>query len=155
VRSRGCGGCVIGCCTRRAGAGEYDPNKTGISVDALAHFLSADIEGPTTQVPGVGRDTQAKLAAVGITTTYQLLGKFLMLKAEVRHVHAWGHVLGLTSESPLRESESFQRNPGGGGWAGESRTFRPPSAVPLALCSPCSSMRSTVQALVSDGALGL
>jgi hypothetical protein len=64
----------------------YDPAKSQVSADALAAFIASDIEGPLTQVPGLGRSAVDKLVDVGITNTFQLLGKFLMLKVEV----LWG-----------------------------------------------------------------
>lgn len=60
----------------------YDPVKSGASSDKVAEFVGADIEGPLTQVPGIGVAAVTKLNAAGITTTFQLLGTFLSFKGE-------------------------------------------------------------------------
>jgi hypothetical protein len=61
----------------------YDPVKSGANVEKIAMFVGADLEGPLSQIPGIGADATAKLAEVGITTSFQLLGKFLTFKGEV------------------------------------------------------------------------
>mmetsp|Transcript_47162 Transcript_47162/g.102895 ORF Transcript_47162/g.102895 Transcript_47162/m.102895 type:complete len:116 (-) Transcript_47162:121-468(-) len=60
----------------------YDQNRSAIGQDRLAEFLRADIVPDVTSVPGIGPAAASKLADVGITTTYQLVGKFMMLKEQ-------------------------------------------------------------------------
>lgn len=60
----------------------YNPEQSRISIDSLADFLRLPITGDLTEVPGIS-PAQAKLLSRGgdatdrITTTHQLIGKFL------------------------------------------------------------------------------
>lgn len=72
--------CRCSCCDYICRTEAYDPSKTGISSDTLAAFVSGEVEGPLTQVPGVGPAAVSKLNAAGIYTTFQLIGKFLSFK---------------------------------------------------------------------------
>jgi hypothetical protein len=58
----------------------YDPQRSVIAPDKLAEFIQAPITGDLTEVPGVGPATQKAMIAAGVTTTYALIGKYLMLK---------------------------------------------------------------------------
>ena len=62
----------------------YKPSATRTSDDTIATFITAELEESLTQVPGVGPKNEEILRANDITTTYQLLGKFLTFKGEVR-----------------------------------------------------------------------
>jgi len=62
----------------------YDPKRSRVSDDTLADFLRGAITGDLTEVPGIGK-AGVKALAEGedddkITSTFQLIGKFLMLK---------------------------------------------------------------------------
>mmetsp|Transcript_20106 Transcript_20106/g.36335 ORF Transcript_20106/g.36335 Transcript_20106/m.36335 type:complete len:131 (-) Transcript_20106:298-690(-) len=63
----------------------YDPRRSKVSDDTMAIFLTQPITGDLTEVPGIGPKTVEKLAHCEspedcITNTYQLFGKYLMLK---------------------------------------------------------------------------
>ena len=64
----------------------YDPQKSRVAEDTLADFLRAPLTGDLTVVPGIGKAAVTKLSdAAGdgdeaVTNTFQLIGKFLMLK---------------------------------------------------------------------------
>lgn len=62
----------------------YDPQKSRIAEDRLADFLRAPLTGDLLEVPGIGSAAISKLASGDeedrVTNTYQLIGKFLMLK---------------------------------------------------------------------------
>ena len=62
----------------------YDPRKSKVSDSTMETFRSDPIKGDITEVPGIGPATKEKLAEGEgddrITNTYQLFGKFLMLK---------------------------------------------------------------------------
>ena len=60
----------------------YDKNRSSVSADKLSDFLRADVVADLQSVPSIGPAAVEKLAAVGITTTFQLFGQFLMLKDE-------------------------------------------------------------------------
>jgi len=69
--------------TRVAG---FDPNRSQVSGDALADFILVPICEDITSVPGIGPCAAKKLAREldgepGVETTYQLIGKFLSLRA--------------------------------------------------------------------------
>jgi hypothetical protein len=53
-----------------------------VDVDNMATFIRAPFKSDLQQVPGVGPVTIARLRAAGVTSAYQLLGKFLMLHAD-------------------------------------------------------------------------
>jgi hypothetical protein len=63
----------------------YNPGQSQISGDSLADFLRSPITGNICEVPGIS-PKQAKILALGgdssdrITNTFQLIGKFLLLK---------------------------------------------------------------------------
>lgn len=57
----------------------FDLNRSRISLDTLAEFLSSPIIKDLSMVPGVGPATIERLATDGITTTHQLLGAYLKI----------------------------------------------------------------------------
>ncbi|CEG44843.1 hypothetical protein L914_07744 [Plasmopara halstedii] len=64
----------------------YDPQKSRVAEDTLADFLRAPLTGDLTEVPGIGKAAVTKLAGSddgteAVTNTFQLIGKFLLLKA--------------------------------------------------------------------------
>jgi len=71
----------------------YDPAKSTISADAMNLWLREPLTDDITQVPGLGlhykdhlRQVPAEMQKVGgeepVTTPYQLIGKYLMMKGE-------------------------------------------------------------------------
>eukprot|EP00567_Pseudictyota_dubia_P016232 CAMPEP_0197440840 /NCGR_PEP_ID=MMETSP1175-20131217/7244_1 /TAXON_ID=1003142 /ORGANISM="Triceratium dubium, Strain CCMP147" /LENGTH=131 /DNA_ID=CAMNT_0042971019 /DNA_START=128 /DNA_END=523 /DNA_ORIENTATION=+ len=63
----------------------YDPRKSRVSDDTLNQFLRGKISGNIEDVPGIGPAAAKRLAEGDtdderVTNTYQLIGKFLMLK---------------------------------------------------------------------------
>jgi hypothetical protein len=68
----------------------YDPQKSRVAEDTLADFLRAPLTGDLTEVPGIGKAAVTKLGAEGedgeeaVTNTFQLIGKFLMLKVRLQ-----------------------------------------------------------------------
>lgn len=66
----------------------YDPQKSRLAEDKLADFLRAPLTGDIQEVPGIGEAAMKNLAKEdggsgddAITNTYQLMGKFLLLKS--------------------------------------------------------------------------
>jgi hypothetical protein len=61
----------------------YNPEKARIDADSLADFIRAPITGVLTEVPGIGPKTAKQLAkgTDPIVNTFQLIGKYLMLKS--------------------------------------------------------------------------
>jgi len=55
----------------------YDPAASRMRADTLEDFLRAPLTGELQQVPGIGKDTEAKLKARGVCTTHQLVGIYL------------------------------------------------------------------------------
>mmetsp|Transcript_16736 Transcript_16736/g.23024 ORF Transcript_16736/g.23024 Transcript_16736/m.23024 type:complete len:122 (-) Transcript_16736:77-442(-) len=62
----------------------FDPSKSQAGADTIADFLRRPISGDlkADKIPGVGAASIKALEAVGITTTYQLFGKYLSFKGE-------------------------------------------------------------------------
>mmetsp|Transcript_1251 Transcript_1251/g.1446 ORF Transcript_1251/g.1446 Transcript_1251/m.1446 type:complete len:134 (-) Transcript_1251:166-567(-) len=63
----------------------YDPNRSRVSDDKMNEFLRGQLTGDLTEIPGIGPAAVRKLRegdADGdiVTNTFQLMGKFLMLK---------------------------------------------------------------------------
>lgn len=69
-------------------AASYKPSATRTSDDTIATFITAEVEETLTQVPGVGPANERVFNGVGITTTFQLLGKFLSFRGAVRALHS-------------------------------------------------------------------
>ena len=66
-------------------AQSYDPRRSNVKEEALAEFIRAPITGELTEVPGIGPAAAKALAsgddpAEKITNTFQLIGKYLLLK---------------------------------------------------------------------------
>jgi hypothetical protein len=60
----------------------FDPSRSRESLHSMPEWIMKEITGNILEVPGVGKTTSKLLAANGITTTYCLLGKYLMLKED-------------------------------------------------------------------------
>lgn len=60
----------------------YHPKDSYLTDESLITFLRSPVYGPLTDVPGIGTKMAKQLAKGDepITNTYQLIGKFLMLK---------------------------------------------------------------------------
>lgn len=63
----------------------YDPRRSNVKEESLATFIRAPITGDLTEVPGIGKAAVSALSSGDdpnekITNTYQLIGKYLMLK---------------------------------------------------------------------------
>uniref|UniRef100_A0A7S2R0A3 Uncharacterized protein n=1 Tax=Eucampia antarctica TaxID=49252 RepID=A0A7S2R0A3_9STRA len=63
----------------------YDPSRSKVSDSTMTDFLRSQITGDVTEVPGIGPAAKRALAGGDdesdrITNTFQLIGKFLMLK---------------------------------------------------------------------------
>lgn len=58
----------------------YDPVRSGVGKDSVAKFLTEELTDDLDQIPGVAAGSIRKLAAAGIETPTQLLGKLLMLR---------------------------------------------------------------------------
>jgi predicted flap endonuclease-1-like 5' DNA nuclease len=61
----------------------YNPSSSRTSDDTIASFITAELEGSLDHVPGVGPANKRLLNDAGVTTTYQLMGKFLTFRGEV------------------------------------------------------------------------
>ena len=63
----------------------YDPRRSKVSDDKMEQWRTSQITGDLEEVPGIGPAAVKKLAEADlgpdkITNTYQLFGKYLMLK---------------------------------------------------------------------------
>jgi len=62
----------------------YDPRKSKVSEDRMQKWRQENVTGDLSEVPGIGPAAIAKLAEGdgddAITNTYQLFGKYLMMK---------------------------------------------------------------------------
>jgi len=65
-------------------SGGFDATKSHIKPEELAEFLQADVNPDLKSVPGIGPITEKELAKSPepITTTHQLLGKFLSFRGK-------------------------------------------------------------------------
>lgn len=63
-------------------ASKFDPAKSAVANDTLAHFVAARIDDDITTVPGIASKNAAVLARVGVRSVYQLIGEFLFLRAK-------------------------------------------------------------------------
>lgn len=82
----------------------YDPRRSKVSEDKMNAWRSSQITGDLSEVPGIGPAAIAKLKEGDdgpdkITNTYQLFGKFLMLKGP-------GHD-GEIQVEPIEHTEKF------------------------------------------------
>jgi hypothetical protein len=66
----------------------YDPKKSKVSDDRMETWRTEPVSGNLQDVPGIGPAAVGKLAANEITNTYQLFGKYLMLKGPDTEEHA-------------------------------------------------------------------
>lgn len=60
----------------------FDPRRSNFNPDALAAFIRAPLVKDLLSVPGIGEKNLNLLKKDGITTTHQLIGKFLSLSEE-------------------------------------------------------------------------
>ena len=68
----------------------FYPNRSRTNPNKLAEFIHAPITGDLSEVPGIGAKTAELLSTNGVSTTYQLFGKFLMFKdKDVGSVGKW------------------------------------------------------------------
>jgi len=57
----------------------FHPEKSQLSEATLEQFRECTLDGSLTQVPHIGPVTEAALQAHGVSTSYQLIGRFLSL----------------------------------------------------------------------------
>ena len=60
----------------------YDPNRTLLNPHHLGAFIQAPIKGNLLEVPGIGPATVKAMNEAGMTTTFELIGKYMSLKAQ-------------------------------------------------------------------------
>ena len=60
----------------------FNPQNSKVADDTLGDFVRGAIEEALPSVPGIGPATETKLREEGITSTFQLIGKFLSMKDE-------------------------------------------------------------------------
>ena len=84
----------------------YNPGQSQVRDDALANFIMAPITGDITEIPGVGPTSAAALAAAGVETSYQLIGKYLSFmefggdrEVEIQAFYEWLKGTGTASGS--------------------------------------------------------
>lgn len=100
---------------RPAQAERYDPKKSRVSDDTLVDFLRAQLTGDLTEIPGIGPAAVEKLAEGDadeqVTNSFQLVGKFLLLKGpdvdghkveSVEHMDRFWHWLASRGVSSYR-----------------------------------------------------
>ena len=74
----------------------YDPLASHMRADTLADFLRAPLRGNVEEVPGVGKDTAAKLASAHIVSTQQLIGVYLQ-HGDCNAFYKWLQTLGVNA----------------------------------------------------------
>lgn len=60
----------------------FHPERSRVGADTMGEWLRKEISGDLSEVPGVGPASVTAFKANGVSTTYQLFGKFLSLKDE-------------------------------------------------------------------------
>jgi predicted flap endonuclease-1-like 5' DNA nuclease len=60
--------------------GNFNPNKSRVTDDQMMAWLDKDVSGNLLEVPGIGDTSVEIMATCGITTTWQLFGKFLLVR---------------------------------------------------------------------------
>lgn len=139
---------------------EYDPSRSGCMPSTLAEYVAADVEEDLKSVPGIGDKAKERLNAVGITTTHQLLAKFLSFhtKVSVCVLHVCRGFLSGDSQSALcllagrNDAGHVQRHDR---LPGRGRYLQPPldrgagsrregQACPRAPVPPCSTLCATL-----------
>ena len=60
----------------------FHPERSRVGDDTMGDWIHKEVTGVLTDVPGIGPASVKALKEQGITTTYQLFGKFLSLKEE-------------------------------------------------------------------------
>jgi predicted flap endonuclease-1-like 5' DNA nuclease len=60
--------------------GNFNPNKSRVTDDQMMAWLEKEVSGNLDEVPGLGEKSVDKMATHGIMTTWQLFGKFLLLR---------------------------------------------------------------------------
>jgi hypothetical protein len=85
-------------------------HPTPLQSDKLQEFIARRLEGNLTEVPLIGPKTEEKLIEAGISTTFQLCGKFLSFKESpdttseeiCQAFYAWLAAVGVTAgRSPI------------------------------------------------------
>jgi predicted flap endonuclease-1-like 5' DNA nuclease len=61
-------------------SGNFNPNKSRITDDQMMAWVEKEVTGNLDEVPGLGEKSVTKMGAAGIVTTWQLFGKFLLLR---------------------------------------------------------------------------
>jgi len=89
----------------------FDPEKSKIGTEALMRFLSGEVQEDILSVPGIGSVAADKLREdvegdSGIETTYQLIGKFLLLKGKGMSAKQVRYLVTLLSHVIVR-TQSF------------------------------------------------
>lgn len=83
---------------------KYDPACSRLSESALREFMEQSVTGDLTAIPGVGEKTAAALQAKGISTTFQLFGKYLSLRGndmtQQEHLNSFLQYLAVDAECP-------------------------------------------------------
>ncbi len=60
----------------------YHPERSKVAAGTMGDWIHKEVTGDLNEVPGIGSASVKALKEQGITTTYQLFGKFLSLKEE-------------------------------------------------------------------------
>lgn len=58
----------------------FHPENSRVAADKLADFVRDQLDPEITSIPGIGPAAASIFADAGITTSYQLVGKFLSMK---------------------------------------------------------------------------
>lgn len=82
----------------------FDPACSRLSESALRAFMEKPVTGDLTEIPGVGSKTAACLQAKDIDTTFQLFGKYLLLRdnhiSQQEHLDRFLRYLSVDAECP-------------------------------------------------------
>mmetsp|Transcript_14373 Transcript_14373/g.23788 ORF Transcript_14373/g.23788 Transcript_14373/m.23788 type:complete len:114 (-) Transcript_14373:193-534(-) len=82
----------------------FDPKRSTVQDDKLAEFVNLQLSGDLTEIPGIGPAAVKTLADQGVSTSFGLIGKYLMFKEEgvecVEHCdrfYLWLKAIGINS----------------------------------------------------------
>lgn len=86
----------------------YHPERSQVSEDRYVEFVRSPITGDLLEVPGIGPASKNCLAEHGITSTFQLVGKYLSFKDEgvdtIEHVDRFYYWLCSTEMQSMRRA---------------------------------------------------
>jgi antibiotic biosynthesis monooxygenase (ABM) superfamily enzyme len=68
---------------------DSSPTMQTVVADGYTSWIQSPVNAELTKVPGIGKSSRDVLEQAGITTTWQLMGKFLMMNRDVEEFRKW------------------------------------------------------------------